>query len=193
MKATSEDVPNAEADDGADAAFARRMEAVTASVNDFHTYLLDYLHRLTGQWQDAENLAQDLWRYVLLHFEESQIHALPLLRRKAYQLFIDHYRRQTRRGEVLSDELAETPAPPPANDFTDANETALRERFWSEYPGIELTDAQKEALWLHARYGFTCKEIEELMSVPASTVGDWLMLGRKRLAERINQAMKANR
>jgi DNA-directed RNA polymerase specialized sigma24 family protein len=193
MKATSEETPSARADDGADAIFTRRMEAVSAAVSDFHAYLLDYLHRLTGQWQDAENLAQDLWRYVLLNFEESQIHALPLLRRKAYQLFIDHYRRQTRRGEILSESVPDTPAPPPANDFTNEAEAALRERFWSEYPGIELTDPQKEALWLHARYGFTCKEIEGLIAVPSSTVGDWIALGRRRLAERINLDMKGTR
>lgn len=182
--------PPSQSVDLLDDAFERRMRAVGQSVDDYHAYLVDYLYRLTGQWQDAENLAQDLWRYVIVHFDEDGIRSLPLLRRKAYQLFIDHYRRLTRRGEILSDNLPETPAPQTPNDFTDEGETALRERFWSDYPGIELTDAQKEALWLHARYGFTCKEIEAILSVPSSTVGDWIKLGRARLAERINREMK---
>jgi DNA-directed RNA polymerase specialized sigma24 family protein len=193
MKATDEADTTAKPEDGADAVFERRISAVTGAVNDYHAYLLDYLHRLTGQWQDAENLAQDLWRYVLLQFDEDKIHALPLLRRKAYHLFIDHYRRQTRRGEIISDELPEQPAQGETHSLTDAGETALRERFWAEYPGIELTDAQKEALWLHARYGFTCKEIESQLAVPSSTVGDWIALGRKRLSERINSEMKGTR
>ncbi len=173
-----------------DDVFERRLIAVTQSVDDYHTYLRDYLFRLTRQYQDAENLLQDLWRHVLLHFQEDQIHALPLLRRKAYQLFIDYYRRKARRGEILADELPEVPAQRQAHAFTAEDESAFRDKFWSEYPGIELTSPQKEALWLHARYGFTCKEIETRLNVPASTIGDWIMLGRKRLSDWINNELK---
>jgi DNA-directed RNA polymerase specialized sigma24 family protein len=179
--------PTAAPTETAEAVFERRVAAVSQSVDDFHTYLLKYLFSLTRQWQDAENLLQDLWRYVLLHFDEDKIHALPLLRRKAYHLFLDHYRRQVRRGEVLSDEVPDVPVQQPDfAPFTEDGEAALRERFWSEYPDIALTEKQKEALWLHARYGFTFKEIEERIGVAASTVGDWIVLGRKKLAEIIN-------
>jgi RNA polymerase sigma factor (sigma-70 family) len=171
----------------AEAAFERRMAAVTESVEKYHVYLLDYLYRMTRQRQDAENLLQDLWRHVLLHFDEGKIGALPLLRRKAYQLFIDHYRRQVRRGETLSEEPPEVAVQGTHfSAFTDSEEIALRKKFWSEYPDIELTGEQKEALWLHARYGFTYREIEQRLGVPASTVGDWITLGRKKLAEAIN-------
>jgi DNA-directed RNA polymerase specialized sigma24 family protein len=178
-------------DEAAEAAFERRLAAVTQAVDDYQRYLLDYLFRLTRQWQDAENLLQDLWRHVLLHFDEDKIHTLPLLRRKAYQLFIDHYRRQVRRGEILSETVPEQPASPgSAASFTNEGEAALRKKFWAEYPGIELTAPQKEALWLHARYGFTFKEIEQQTGTAASTVGDWVMLGRKKLAEAINNEAK---
>ncbi len=171
----------------AGAVFERRVAAVSQCVGDYHTYLLNYLFSLTRQWQDAENLLQDLWRYVLLNFDEDKIHALPLLRRKAYHLFLDHYRRQVRRGEVLTDEMPEVPVQQPNfAPFTEDGEAALREKFWSEYPGIDLSEKQKEVLWLHARYGFTFKEIEERIGVAASTVGDWIVLGRKKLAEIIN-------
>ena len=175
----------------AEAAFERRLAAVTRAVDDHHGYLLDYLHRLTRQWQDAENLLQDLWRHVLLHFDEDKISHLPLLRRKAYQLFVDHYRKIVRRGEVLADELPEAPAPHVEfSAATDDEEAALQQRFWADYPGIELSDRQKDTLWLHARYGLTFKEIEEQLGVPSSTVGDWITLGRKRLAEAINNELK---
>ncbi|WP_367872989.1 RNA polymerase sigma factor [Luteolibacter sp. Populi] len=179
--------------DEVDAAFERRLSAVSRAVEDHHVCLVDYLHRLAGQRQDAENLAQDLWVYVLLHFDEDKIQSLPLLRRKAFQLFVDYYRRLVRRGEVISDEVPDLPSPVVADTFDSESEAALKERFWAEYPGIDLTDRQKEVLWLHARYGFTCKEIEGLISVPASTVGDWLTLGRRKLAERINEDMRVNR
>lgn len=174
-----------------DDAFERRLAAVTRAVEDYHSYLLDYLHRLTRQYQDAENLLQDLWRHVLLNFDEEKIHALPLLRRKAYQLFVDHYRRQVRRGEVLAEELPEVPVA--ATSFTDeseAGEKALQEKFWSEYPTVALTGPQKEVLWLHARYGLTYKEIEARLGIASSTVGDWIILGRKQLAAAINTETK---
>ncbi len=66
----------------AEAAFERRLTALTRSVDDYHAYLLTYLHGLTRQRQDAENLLQDLWRHVLLRFDEDKIHSLPLLRSK---------------------------------------------------------------------------------------------------------------
>jgi RNA polymerase sigma factor (sigma-70 family) len=173
--------------DKAEAAFERRMAAVTEAVGKYHAYLLDYLYRMTRQRQDAENLLQDLWRHVLLNFDEDKIGALPLLRRKAYQLFIDHYRRQVRRGETLSEEPPEVAVQGTNfSAFTEAEEIALRKKFWSEYPTVELTSEQKEALWLHARYGFTYKEIEQRLGFPSSTIGDWIALGRKKLAEAIN-------
>ena len=172
----------------AEAAFDRRMASVAQSVESYHAYLLDYLYRMTRQRQDAENLLQDLWRHVLLHFEESKIGSLPLLRRKAYQLFIDHYRRQVRRGEVLADEMPEVAVQPTRfAAFTDKEENGLRKKFWGEYPNIELTEMQKEALWLHARYGFTCKEVAGRLGQPSSTIGDWIALGRKKLAEALNK------
>jgi DNA-directed RNA polymerase specialized sigma24 family protein len=174
-------------DQTAEAAFERRLAAVTQAVDDFQGYLQDYLYRLTHQWQDAENLLQDLWRHVLLHFDEDKIHALPLLRRKAYQLFVDHYRRQVRRGEIVTDEVPEVEAATTSfADVTAAGEAGLREKFWADYPQIDLTAPQKEVLWLHARYGFTFKEIEQRSGVAASTIGDWIALGRKRLAAAIN-------
>jgi len=92
------------------------MTAITVSVDTYHTYLRDYLFGLCGQWQDAENLLQDLWQYVLLHFEDDQIDSVNLLRRKAYQLFIDHYRRQIRRGESLSETPLDLPVRPMTAD-----------------------------------------------------------------------------
>jgi RNA polymerase sigma factor (sigma-70 family) len=176
-------------DETAEAAFERRMAAIRQAVDDYHSYLLDYLFRLTRQWQDAENLAQDLWRHVLHHFDEDKIHCLPLLRRKAYQLFIDHYRRLVRRGEVFSDsppEVVETRTASAEDD----DEAGLQQRFWSEYPDIDLSEPQKEALWLYARYGYTFKEIEQKLGTPASTIGDWIALARKKLAEAINKEAK---
>lgn len=178
-------------DKAAEAAFERRVAAVSLSVDDYHTYLMEYLHRLTRQWQDAENLLQDLWRHVLLNFDEAHIRSLPLLRRKAYQLFVDHYRRNVRRGEILSDEVPEVPVQPDSfTASTPEEEEAMKNRFWSEYPGIDLTAQQKDVLWLSARYGYTYKEIEARTGIASSTVGDWIAIARAKLTEAMNNEAK---
>lgn len=169
--------------------FDRRMVMVEGAITRHHAYLSNYLYNLTNQWQDAENLAQELWKYVLLRFEEGQIGQLSLLRRKAYQLFVDHYRKKVRRGETLAEAPAEQVNKPISQDaYTDEEELALKNKFWSEYPSVDLTEEQKEVLWLHARYGFTYSEIEEKTGIASSTVGDWIAKGRKALREALNSS-----
>lgn len=183
---TTATMPNAKAQTG-EAVFQQRLEKVMASVDLYHTHLQDYLCRLTRQWQDAEDILQELWRYVLLYFPDEKIESLSLLRRKAYQLFVDHYRASKRRPEVLTDELPEVPVSATIQtSFSEKGEAEMKERFWREFHGVDLSDAQKEVLWQHARYGRTYQEIEKELGVPASTVGDWVALGRERLAEYLN-------
>jgi RNA polymerase sigma factor (sigma-70 family) len=168
-------------------AFQHRMEEVMASVDLHHIHLRDYLYRLTRQWQDAEDILQELWRYVLLYFPEEKIGSLSLLRRKGYQLFVDHYRAAKRRPEILSEELPEIAGRSATQtSFSDAGEAELKQRFWAEFHGVDLTEEQKNILWLHARYGLTYQEVEQKTGVPSSTVGDWVALGRARLAEYLN-------
>lgn len=183
---TTATMPDSESRTG-EAVFQQRLDKVMASVDLYHTHLQDYLYRLTRQWQDAEDILQELWRYVLLYFPEEKIDSLSLLRRKAYQLFVDHYRAAKRRPEVLTDELPELAVSGAGQtSFSDAGEAEMKERFWREFHGVELSDAQKDVLWHHARYGRTYQEIERELGVPASTVGDWIALGRERLAEYLN-------
>ncbi|MCH6256486.1 RNA polymerase sigma factor [Puniceicoccaceae bacterium K14] len=171
----------------AETLFARRLELVSESVDLYHIYLKDYLYRLTSQWQDAENLLQDLWQHVLLHFPEEKIKVLPILRRKAWQIFIDFYRARQRRGETITDEVAEGLITHVSIEaYTDREEQSLKETFWNGFPGIELDDQQKEVIWMHARFGFTYKEIEEKIGIPSSTVCDWVALARERLATYLN-------
>jgi DNA-directed RNA polymerase specialized sigma24 family protein len=173
--------------DSSKAASDRRLELVTEAADLYHTHLLEYLTGVTGNQADAKDILQNLWRYVLLHFKENQIQQIGLLRRKAHQLFIDHLRFQKRRPEVVTDELPEVPADAGQQQtYSPDEEQRLKERFWGDYPGIDLTGLQKEALWRHARYGYTYAEISNQLNVPVSTVGDWIALCRKKLAAVIN-------
>ena len=180
--------PMTSSDSGtSDDRFDRRVELVTEAVGLYHQNLVRYVFTMTKQWQDAENLIQELWRYVVVHFREEKILEFSLLRRKAYHLFIDHYRSVQRKPLVLTEDVPEETAPKVnQQEFTSESEQRIKDHFFELFPDLELTKAQKEALWLHARYGFTIKEIQSKTGTAASTVGDWIALGRKRIAEALN-------
>ena len=172
---------------GRDAVFEARIEKVMTAVDLHDAHLRDYLFRLTGQWQDAEDLTQELWKYVLLHFPSEKIDCLPLLRVKAKQLFLDHYRAVRRRSEILTDEIPET-AINGENEtyYSEEGEAELKEKFWANFPGIELSPQQREAIWLHSRYGYSYEAIGQKLATPTSTIGDWIALGRKKISNFLN-------
>lgn len=168
--------------------FDERLAAVEDAIDRHHVYLEGYLARLTRNHADAEDLASTLWVHVLRKFKDDQIGHLPLLRRKAYQLFVDHYRQRMRAGERI--ELREQLPEPVMHHvgkeaYTTAEETALRARFWAEFP-VDIPEQQREILWLSARYGFTIQEIADQLNLPVSTVGDWLLRAKQALADYIN-------
>jgi DNA-directed RNA polymerase specialized sigma24 family protein len=173
--------------------FKERFELVSESVDMYHKHLLGYVYTMTNQWQDAENIVQNVWKFVIVYFKDDQLgHGhLPLLRRKAYQLFIDHYREKQRKPAIPTDQLPEYRSVKTAPEaYTDAEELRLKAVFFEQYPGIELSDGQKEVIWLHGRYGFTHMEIAEKTGTAASTIGDWIKLGRKRIAEYLSEGGK---
>jgi DNA-directed RNA polymerase specialized sigma24 family protein len=164
--------------------FSRRVELVMASVDLHHTYLLHYLRSFANH-HDAEDILQELWKFVVVHFAEDKIDCLPLLRRKAYQLFIDHYRRCVARGKVMEKAAQEPMREKQEFVYNEADEPRLQAKFWQEFP-VDLTTDQKNVLWHYARYGLTFQEIESKLGVKASTACDWVKLGREKLAPFLN-------
>jgi len=171
-----------------EAVIERRAQLVSEAAEEHHVSLLHYVHGMTRQWQDAENIVQELWRYVLVYFPEHNIKRRGTLFDKARKLVIDHYRASQRKPAMGADELDEHHMDKQSRDVTgEAEEMRLKENFFAEYPNLELSDDQKHVLWLHARYGYTYREIHSMTGQSVSTVGDWIALGRKRLAAAINE------
>jgi len=155
------------------------------SVDMYHAYLLGYLRSMTSH-HDAEDVLQELWKFVVLYFPEDKIQCLPLLRRKAYQLFIDQYRR-TRAHNTAVDKAKDQPVPTRHEHFeNEAEEARLQAKFWAEFP-VKLTDQQKAVLWHFGRYGLTYEEIEEKLGVKASTACDWVKAGRRLLRQYLDE------
>ena len=158
--------------------FDRRINLVEDSIDRHGDYLLHYLHSLTRQWQDAEDLANDLWVHVLHRFSEDKIMHIGILRRKAYQLFTDFWRKKRRNPVQTMDTLPETIETTPSLEFyTQDDEDQFKENFFKEY-NLPLCKDQQDALWLYARYGFTYKEVAAKLNKPVSTIGDWIKHAR---------------
>jgi len=166
--------------------FNRRLRIVEKAIKQHGTYILHYLHSLTKQWQDAEDLNSELWIAVLHHFEEADIMHVGLLRRKAFQTFVDFWRKKRRSLISTVERLPEVAAPDiAAEPFTEAEEEKFKIQFFTEYP-VDLNQEQKDALYLHARYGYTHTEIAERLGRPTSTIGGWLQNARQIFTDHLN-------
>lgn len=168
--------------------FDERIKVIEGAIDRHHAYLERYLQSLTRNHADAEDLLSRLWVHALHKFKDDQLGNLPLLRRKAYQLFVDHYRQKARSREDLREHLPDHPVQHVGKEaYSTEEEEVLRLRFWAEFP-VDLPNEQREALWLSARYGFTIQEIADRLSVPSSTIGDWLIRSRQALADHLNNS-----
>ena len=168
----------------ADELFDRRKELVMGSVDLYHGYLIKYLKSFAPH-DCVEDVVQELWKYVLLKFPLEKIQDVGLLRKKAYQLFIDQYRKSKVLSEAKTMIMLEPTRENGEAVFSASSEAKLQERFWLEYD-VGLTDLQKEVVWHHARYGMTFEEIEQALGIKASTACDWMKLARKKIAAVIN-------
>ena len=166
--------------------FERRLATVEAAIDKHGNHLQGFLITLTKNTHDAEELFDDLWVHVLHRFKIEDISKMGYLRRKAYQLFVDFWRKKQRNPVTTVEILPEEPASSAFHDAaTPEEEEALKRNFFAEYDA-GLSDDQRDALWLHARYGYTFTEIGKLMQKPSSTVGDWIAQARKSFAEAFN-------
>lgn len=138
----------------------RRAQLLTQAAKQHHLSLLHFVPGMTRQWQDAENIVQDLWRYVLIYFPEENITKKRVLFSKARSLVIDHVRASKRKPAINGEEFTEFHAAKQSQETaTSAEKERLKQSFFADYPGLQLSEDQRQVLWLHARYGFTYTEI----------------------------------
>lgn len=167
------------------ATFDERSEMVSQSVDQHHNMLVAYAYGFCKNWDDAQDITQRVWQYVVVHFPEGQIGNPVLLRRKCKQTFIDFYRARKRKATITLEDAPEPVTFQTSQEaYTDAEEKELKRKFFDDgFPGIDLDDKHKDVLILHARYSFTYREIEEKTDIPASTVCDMVKRARKTLKQ----------
>jgi RNA polymerase sigma factor (sigma-70 family) len=172
-----------------------KKAAIVDAIADYGDRLMGLLVSLSGNMHDAKDIYQETWLKVFMspRFDAEQIKKGTLVFVSAKRLFIDQYRKnksETQKRGALA-ELVFNPkslqSPVSQDASTRSEEIELKKRFWAGYPDLDLAEEKKEVHWLHARYGFTFLEIEEITGVSSSTACDWVSQSRKALKEAINQ------
>lgn len=152
-----------------DDAFARHGEAVVR-----------YLRKHCDDFALVQDLAQQLWCYVWTKFSVDSFRNFGLLKRKAYGLLIDELRKRNVRS--FAEPMASHPEVHTLvaeRTFTATDEALLEERFWEEFPDVDLTADQKRAFVLYKLHEYTLAEVAQMMGKPLSTVADWMEIVRR--------------
>ena len=174
--------------EAAEAKFERRLELVMASFDRHQLHLLSYIFSLTKNWHDAEDVLQSLWQHVLQHFPEEKIGNLAILRRKAWQVFVDAHRYRKRRNEDFRPSYEGIdPESDAYQPLTEAEEAAFEKQFWDELPGLEINNLQKTCLWRHVRFEYSYSEIAAQLDIGKSTVGDAVTAARAAIINYLEQ------
>lgn len=153
-----------------------REACLIQAMDRYGRFILWYLNGLCRDGGIAEDLSQKLWVYVFQKFETKDFEHAGFLKRKARQLYIDEMRRLDSRPDITF--MDEMPAPqerPVTGEPLDSRqEQGLFSDFWSRFDSLSFSDDQKLIFWLHARYGFTMKEVGERVGMASSTAYDQL-------------------
>jgi RNA polymerase sigma-70 factor (ECF subfamily) len=149
--------------------------------------LMRFLHHLTGNASDAEDLVQETFIAVWRKRDqfEGRGSAAGYLRRTAFHLFLNARQKQDRR-EALAPTSHEEPACSPVADIDDREaRDVLVARVRSAVDA--LPDGAREAFILFRFEGHSCAEIAEITGTPKKTVESRLARAVQILSERLKR------
>lgn len=149
--------------------------------DDIYPSLVRYCHRLTGDRDAAEDIAQEAMVRLYAHEVSGPVEGLRAWAFKtATHLVRDRYRVTRNRMRLLEENPVVPEAPEDAQRTLERGEERARARRALE----ELPERDREMLLL--RYeGFSYKEIAEAVDVAATSVGTLLARAERRFAEAI--------
>jgi RNA polymerase sigma-70 factor (ECF subfamily) len=158
-----------------------------------HQRIYNLAYRFTGRFDEAEDLAQEIFLkvYRILGSYRPESGALiTWIVRVGRNHLIDHYRRfKTERSKTDSLEVEYEKAEENPARFTDPAE-ALEQRELSERIHaalLRISEELREAVILRDLEGFTYEEIAETLKVPVGTVKSRINRGRLELAKIIRK------
>jgi RNA polymerase sigma-70 factor (ECF subfamily) len=149
--------------------------------------LMRFLHHLTGNASDAEDLVQETFIAVWRKRDqfEGRGSAAGYLRRTAFHLFLNARQKQDRR-EALAPTSHEEPACTPISDM---DEREAREVLVARVRSAvdDLPAGIREAFILFRFEGHSCAEIAEITGTPKKTVESRLARAVHILSERLKR------
>ena len=165
-----------------------RTEIFDDTIAQYSGEMLHFLYGRCNDWQIAEDLSQTMWAYVFRKFTPEAMLQKGLLYNKAKQVWIDYYRKVTRRPDLsFTDELPEAVLMPERREPESHEEdTELFERFWELFHPDEYDELDRMIFWLHERYGYSMIEISKHLGVSKSTAHERLTRLKEACLERLN-------
>ena len=166
-----------------------REQALKDSIREYGTFIFWYLNQMSSDKAFVDDVAQMLWVHVYEKFPLEKFDKIGILKNKARQIFIDEIRKKKVRDFVSYVK----------NPYESVNYESLRDRrehpdeparyesFWRQFGTLELSETHKQIFWLHHRYGYTMKEVAEMLNMAPSTAHDWLKLVKSQCLNYLNK------
>lgn len=154
------------------------LPAFEQLVQRYQRQLLGIAYRMLGNWQDAEDLAQEalLKAYLRLDSLSNPAALGPWLRRLTVNTCLDALARRQRRPATVSltapDEEEDRSLPERNLAVPSAEETAVRAEEWRDLQAslARLDPAAREVLLLRELYGYSYAEIAAMLDLGVSAV-----------------------
>jgi RNA polymerase sigma-70 factor (ECF subfamily) len=162
-------------------------------VRQHHQRIYNLAYRFTGRFDEAEDLAQEIFLKVyrsLASYRPESGALITWIVRVGRNHLIDHYRRfRTERSktdplETAYDKVEENPARY-ASPAEALEQRELSERIHRAL--LRISDELREAVTLRDLEGFSYEEVAEILKVPVGTVKSRINRGRLELAKALRK------
>jgi len=161
------------------------------------TLVFNVCFRMLGDWQEAENLTQDVFlrAYKSLHQLRGEARVSTWLYRVAVNLCLNHQRRQRRERWLSLDWLfesqGESASSLPVEEKTPRTDLEERESAGLVQSAIQaLPERQRAALVLHLYERLSYQEIAAVMQCSVASVESRLHRAKQNLAKNLLERMK---
>lgn len=158
--------------------------AFSALFERFQTPLVNYIYRLVGDWEAANDLAQDtfLKAYQALPRTDDTLQISPWLYRIATNTALDALRRRKRITWVPFLPELETQSPMPDTAARQAESDAIQQAL------AQVPADQRTCLVLNMYQGLSYKEIAEVLGISVNLVAVRIFRGREKFVDAYKKA-----
>lgn len=166
---------------------------IVRAMKEHEQDLLNFARSLTSNSKvQAEDVVQLVWINLLNNPKGEDYLDLPCLINNAKWRFGDLLRMEKKYVEYREEAGgyasldSEQHASPKIYGEYHAEEWQ-KKNFWELFPTIELTEKQKEVVWLRIYHNYSFSKISGLTTVPRATVHDWFLFCRKQFVTARNK------